>query len=858
MKITKFIVENFGPHERVVWTTDGGVIGVTGENGSGKTHLLLALEFGIRGELPGNRATYVRTGAKDGFVELHFEHNGRKTRLKRWVKSSKREMDWDDPDPLTKQADVDRALTQMLDTPLSSFGNASFIRQGELKDVLDGTETQKRNVMIKLESLGFVSKRGDELGRFIKKFTEQYLDESVYGRRDQLQEEIKELDQAHTNMVTQMGGMKIYSSDIRAFELYFRGRDQVTNLQQLLEVQRTKLCGFGVPDVERYKTNQTALDKLRKVIAAGQKSLSEKSELLSGLSELKMSEDRIQELTKEVRATQDRRKEVLEEIQQERPGFEPTGLDDFLDLVSRTIKAVQLTERIASMEKELTGLKEKAEAASKESNAADEVRRRLELELNSADLVHKQVTKTVQSIKDARDAKDGECTGDKMTCPKCSLKVIPVEMLTDEFLNSWEAQLDLAESQWLSARERHREADYTFSNVYDAASKAWDSYRDVENNLDSVRTSLAALDVEKTPSKDALAEMQRQAETLRKLCAELGALNTRTTTVATDVYRLNEKIKKLKEDFKTSKTVENLTKERDVLKVEVDSNQYKASSLEAEQLRLKPNHDGYQESLQAIKMIEEEQLPAARARVTEFEPSENVQALIVEMNTEDYDVIYSRMQEVQRDYDEVNSKAKLLVEQKAEKARAWTTIEQRIAKQEEHKRVLDRLNQLKEMLSPEGVIKTYLKYRLRALVNPVTNTLNLLNSNFVIRPSKDSLSYEFMRIGQTDDKWLDINKLSGGQKVKLGIAFLIAVQQTICKDVNFLVLDEPSTHLDESSVTALGDMLKDLSSRMERGDGQFWVVDHHTNLSGVFSHNFRLGSSKDGDSENEPDNDSSQ
>jgi DNA repair exonuclease SbcCD ATPase subunit len=124
----------------------------------------------------------------------------------------------------------------------------------------------------------------------------------------------------------------------------------------------------------------------------------------------------------------------------------------------------------------------------------------------------------------------------------------------------------------------------------------------------------------------------------------------------------------------------------------------------------------------------------------------------------------------------------------------------------------------------------------------VSRNLNLLDANFVIRPCRDALSYEFLRSDDADDAWLDITRLSGGQKVKLSTAFLISVQETICKDVNFLVLDEPSTHLDEPSVNALGALFTSLATRMDNGNGQIWIVDHHFSLRSACSANFQLGS----------------
>ena len=75
-----------------------------------------------------------------------------------------------------------------------------------------------------------------------------------------------------------------------------------------------------------------------------------------------------------------------------------------------------------------------------------------------------------------------------------------------------------------------------------------------------------------------------------------------------------------------------------------------------------------------------------------------------------------------------------------------------------------------------------------------------------------------------------MSSLSGGQKVRLSIAILIAIQKIICPDLGFLVLDEPSTHLDTDSVEALATMLTDLEKIVKISNSQIWFVDHNVAL----------------------------
>lgn len=82
--------------------------------------------------------------------------------------------------------------------------------------------------------------------------------------------------------------------------------------------------------------------------------------------------------------------------------------------------------------------------------------------------------------------------------------------------------------------------------------------------------------------------------------------------------------------------------------------------------------------------------------------------------------------------------------------------------------------------------------------------------------------------------YFEHDKLSGGQKVRLSIAFLLAVQQLVIPDLGFLVLDEPSTHLDEEARENLKELLINLGQQLEASDTQILVCDHAKELEPAF------------------------
>jgi exonuclease SbcC len=77
-------------------------------------------------------------------------------------------------------------------------------------------------------------------------------------------------------------------------------------------------------------------------------------------------------------------------------------------------------------------------------------------------------------------------------------------------------------------------------------------------------------------------------------------------------------------------------------------------------------------------------------------------------------------------------------------------------------------------------------------------------------------------------------RLSGGQQVLVSMAFLLALSEVLSR-LDFLVLDEPTTHLDEGRRRELVNVLENL-----RRVPQLVIVDHHPELLGAADTRFEV------------------
>ncbi|HMK83998.1 MAG TPA: SMC family ATPase, partial [Candidatus Bathyarchaeia archaeon] len=87
------------------------------------------------------------------------------------------------------------------------------------------------------------------------------------------------------------------------------------------------------------------------------------------------------------------------------------------------------------------------------------------------------------------------------------------------------------------------------------------------------------------------------------------------------------------------------------------------------------------------------------------------------------------------------------------------------------------------------------------------------------------------------------HRLSGGQQVLASMAFLMALGEVLSQ-LDFLILDEPTTHLDENRRKELVNVLENL-----RRVPQLIIVDHHPELSEAADTRFQVALNKEGQSQ---------
>ena len=83
-------------------------------------------------------------------------------------------------------------------------------------------------------------------------------------------------------------------------------------------------------------------------------------------------------------------------------------------------------------------------------------------------------------------------------------------------------------------------------------------------------------------------------------------------------------------------------------------------------------------------------------------------------------------------------------------------------------------------------------------------------------------------------------RLSGGQKVMLGIAFRIAVYNMFASDLGFMILDEPTSELDDDRIDNVANMFESVGQYARNAQMQLIVITHKEALKRTFDHTIEL------------------
>jgi exonuclease SbcC len=156
-----------------------------------------------------------------------------------------------------------------------------------------------------------------------------------------------------------------------------------------------------------------------------------------------------------------------------------------------------------------------------------------------------------------------------------------------------------------------------------------------------------------------------------------------------------------------------------------------------------------------------------------------------------------------------------------------------LQKKEQEKRIVDNfimlLNKIRTAYGKDGVQKM-IRARARPLLARSTRVL-FERFNLAYSDIKIDDDYNIAVIGPGGEQ--QIEQISGGERVALAIALRLAIAQVLSGKVETIIMDEPTTHLDEERRKELVNILSSFFREGGRIIPQMLIITHHPEIVDV-------------------------
>lgn len=818
MKITKLKLTNFGKHNNLEYSDldNKSIIGIIGKNGSGKSTIISAIDFAFTGRLEDKADSYIKSGETNASIELEFEKNGRKGFIKRKLSktTSSRSFKWEDEEiEYTKASDVDNKLIEILGADKQVLSNTIFIKQGELSSILDNSKSKRIDLFTKLLNLDYFNKRHYAVDVAQKDLKTKVVD--IEKINDDILLKEKSFNEHKENVLNITKSLEKYVSKkfiedlktkvekyIKIVESIFdKNRELADLLRPYSNYEDLKSKIEDVKNKIEINNNlRSSLDKKINNIESSICLYERYNEYNSLLESKKLVEVRLEELIKTY--------PKLNDIQY---------LDDYKNKINLNSKLEQANDKYNKYIIEKSNIESSIQTLEIEVKPIEEKL----IELSSQREESKKVISNLELLLDTKIKLKGKLNNKSTTCPICGLKIMEGQVITDQDINNLK---DL------------------ITNLTSKLSILENEYNSTDALLFSKNTSIR-LNKDKILELDGL--INKELEFIKSNNkSEVTEEEYTSLVIANSSY--NRFIKEI-EEFKNKLDSYNNISEQDKLDLsKLDINLLKENrktyyseltSLNDESRNLLNNQAIYNNHLVLIdKTIGDLHSMTKEQEEIDIDADLNKCEELKSYSLED--LINYKLLEINKLFNDLEIKNIALSEEEKALISLKEYKNDLSKKNEKIYNLIAELEEVKLSINPKedsSIPKLYIKYLFSHILENVSEYLDLLDANFIIDSDynyeNDELSFRFKRLDTSEESdWMPMNKLSGGQKVKLSTAFLISIQKVICPDIGFLVLDEPTTHLDENSVDALKTFISELGNKLKGQIDQIWIIDHNISL----------------------------
>lgn len=879
MMIKSLKLRDFISHADTKLEFPVGVTVLIGPNGAGKTSIVDGIVFALFGEKVRGEGVsdLIRSGCSSAEVELSFEEGGKEYTIRRTRKRTTSDaLLLKNGEAIATGKSVTEEVLKLLKLDKETAINSLFVRQGEVARLVDAEPRERKLIMGKLIGLERLERAWQNMHSVLDHFKDKCKDYNVVKREFELKSKDSEEIEAKLKKIEVEVGKKKEELEI--------ARKDLEKVKEDLETWENKRRRYSelTQDLskleERLREVSSNLESLKVELEEAEKAKEEvrkiepeiaKIEVLEKLISLTSKRGEIENKTNYIQEELRRVSSLLSDLEKTKAAYEK-----YLVLSDEQIRLRKEYEKLREVEKEFTTVKTEVEFLKEEidetkSEISDLESRALEL-LPEATLEAKEsrlkelesklseIEEKTSILKEEQGQIQGRISeikeylsilGEAEVCPVCRSQLTPQHR--EEVKRDFEREMELLGQKLVEKVEEAKRLDKE------------------KSELDRLLKKIGNLNVERL--EKLRGELKNLEEGLKTSLAKLGELEKEVSKISELGEKLKDverELKELKEDYERHVAAKRaLERERSVGEIERDQKDLNTelAKLEGEisELfsRLGYEPENAEDELKNLRKLEKhfEVLKSKATRVEELrkkflEKEEEVKSVETEIkdkkreisalgySEEGYREAQERYREASEKVRELETELREIEKQRSEKLSELSELKKdieslkvRLAELEKVNEFVKKLDRIRQAFSRDGVQKL-LRERLAPLISELAgNYIESFNLDITGIIVNEDFEISIMKQGGE----VSIKSISGGEKVAVAIALRLAIAKVLSESISTIIMDEPTTHLDEERRRDLVDIMRNFLRECSTIP-QMIIVTHHRELEDVADTVYRV------------------
>lgn len=886
MIIRQLELKNFLSHDHSLVNFDKGVTVIYGHNGAGKSSLIDAVKFALFGEKRGGQiADLIRRGATDMEVDLDFEIGSDKYRISRIMGLGKSGINKRDA-TLTKNESVlsttvksvDATVGGILGIDRDAFMNSVFVEQGEIDTLISKTSSERERTFSRILGLDLLGKYADDLGKLSRETDATLMSFSNLAEN---------IDQMEAAITEKKGLIEEIRNEILAVS---KEKKSTVDALSTAEKERSELQS-SIADLKSAATN---LENRKDILSQVQERVRQRTAEIEGLkgkleqlssgidSDLMNKADIISEFFS-ISEPLSSKKEIIRDLE-ERIGKLEKMASDIKSLEQGYKTYGELDRKLSELKQKSPTLEEKdakftaakkrleevkLESEQKRSNL-ESVYYKLKEKFGLGDFTRESVMKLKSEIETDRNEVNGKIQEIKALVGRYNTELKEISEKRSRLPTSDKCPLCLQE---LSEDHRKR-IDKEYTEREANIRKSLSDLAAAKNKLDEKITgigeklnTLNAGDVDQSlVDLHYMEKLKKETEELSSSLPEMKADHEAYSSFKEELSQTERKMVTLRNTYDQYRSIEITLSSSDLEELkdrhcttqeEISSNEKKLATL-IKQLGFTPEPEvkgkisEMRERERGLSKVKEDLTSAKISLSSDIEKSDELKKEIeaLEKKLTDFSELEKKFSEVSAGYDNINrklheiiGKESSLITSMESESRNMDSLEENLAKLrkdlqtvENMKKSIVTINKLRSCFDRDGIQKAIRKDSAVYITNRVREYSSSFNLDFDDVNINEDMSIEVSQNGNIES----IDMLSGGEKVALAIALRLSLATYVMESIKTIVMDEPTTYLDEDRRSNLKDIIQYTFRGDETPVPQMVIVTHHKELGSVADNVFEI------------------